>query len=121
MPEEKKEMLVPVPLSLVHKLARSNRSVKQILNKFLSQNNLPGSQKNFEVSFDHNKEYELNEKKEKLEKEKAEIAKAEAEKAEKLAELKAVIDKSEPEKQAEIPAEVEPVKAKNATDNKKRS
>lgn len=110
MPEETKERLVPVPLHILQKAARSNRSIKLILSKYLSENKLPGSQKNFEVSFDHNKEYELAEKKAKLEKEQEEIKKAEQEKQAKLDKLKTEVEKTEPVKEV-----------KNAADNKKRS
>lgn len=114
MSEEKKEMFVPVPLHVVQKEARYSRTMKQILGKFAKENNLAGSNKVFEVSTDHNIAYELAEKKAKLEKEQAEIEKAEALKTEKITKLKSEID-GKPE------ADVEPVKAKNATDNKKRS
>lgn len=114
MSEEKKEIFVPVPLHVVQKEARYSRTMKQILGKFAKENNLAGSSKVFEVSTDHNKEYELAEKKKKAEAEQKEIEKAEAEKAEKLAKLKSEIDRK-------AEADVEPVKVKNATDNKKRS
>jgi hypothetical protein len=120
MSEETKERLVPVPLHILQKAARSNRSIKLILSKYLSENKLPGSQKNFEVSFDHNKEYELAEKKKKLALEQELIDKAEAEKAEKLAKLKAEVEKNEPVK-VEPSVEAETVKVKNAADNKKRN
>lgn len=110
MSEEKKEIFVPVPLHVVQKEARYSRTMKQILGKFAKENNLAGSNKVFEVSMDHNKAYELAEKKAKLEKEKAEIEKAEALKAEKLAELKEKVEKTEPVKEV-----------KDAANNKKRS
>lgn len=95
MSEEKKEIFVPVPLHVVQKEARYSRTMKQILGKFAKENKLAGSNKVFEVSTDHNKAYELAEKKKKVEADQKEIEKVEA--------------------------DVEPVKAKNATDNKKRS
>lgn len=110
MSEEKKEIFVPVPLHVVQKEARYSRTMKQILGKFAKENNLAGSNKVFEVSMDHNKAYELAEKKAKLEKERAEIEKAEALKAEKLAELKEKVEKTEPVKEV-----------KDAANNKKRS
>lgn len=113
MSEEKKEIFVPVPLHVVQKEARYSRTMKQILAKFIRENNLPGSNNVFPISSGHNKEYELAEKKKKAEADQKEIEKAEAEKAEKLAKLKSEVEKTE--------ADVEPVKAKNATDNKKRS
>jgi len=119
MSEEKEIIYVPVPLHVVQKEARYSRTMKQILGKFAKENNLPGSNKVFEVSTDHNKSYELAEKKAKLEKEQEEIDKAEAVKAEKLEKLPAKFDKAE--LKAEHAADVETVKAKNATDNKKRS
>lgn len=114
MSEEKKEIFVPVPLHVVQKEARYSRTMKQILGKFAKENNLAGSNKVFEVSMDHNKSYELAEKKKKAEADQKEIEKAEAEKAEKLAKLKSEVE-------GKTEADVEPVKAKNATDNKKRS
>lgn len=88
MPEEKKELTVPVPLSLLRKVARTNRPIKVLIDKYLSANNLPGSQKTFEVSFDHNKAYELEEKKKAAEKLEAEIKKSEKTIPEQLAEAK---------------------------------
>lgn len=110
MSEDKKEIFVPVPLHVVQKEARYSRTMKQILGKFAKENNLAGSNKVFEISTDHNKAYELAEKKAKLEKEQEEINKAEALKAEKLEKLQAKIDKAEEVKEA-----------KDAAHNKKRS
>lgn len=110
MSEEKKEIFVPVPLHVVQKEARYSRTMKQILGKFAKENNLAGSNKVFEVSMDHNKSYELAEKKARVDKEQAELKKAEAEKQAKLEKLKAEVEKTEPVKEV-----------KNAADNKKRS
>ena len=112
MPEEIKEIVfVPVPLHIVQKEARNSRAMKNVLAKFAKDNNIPGSSKVFEVSTDHNKAYELEAAKAKLEKEKAEIEKAELVRKEKLDKLKAEVDKTDSETQ----------KVKNAADNKKRN
>lgn len=63
---EQKELMIPVPINIVRKEAKYSRVMKQILNKFIRENNLPGSQVNLEVSFNHNKIYEEEEKKKKL-------------------------------------------------------
>lgn len=120
MSEETKEHLVPVPISMLRKAARTDRGLKRILVQYIKDNKLAGSGQVYEVSFDHNKEYELAEKKKKLALEQELIDKAEAEKAEKLAKLKAEVEKNEPVK-VEPSVEAEAVKVKNAADNKKRN
>ena len=77
MSTENEEIFVPVPLHVVQKEARYSRTMKQILGKFAKENNLPGSSKIFEVSTDHNKVFELEEKKKEAAKLEAEIQKSE--------------------------------------------